>query len=313
MSDDRIVGLLGSLRRERMERDADERTRRRLEQAWTHRARPGGPRWLARRLLPALATLVLVGALGTTVANASGESPLYTLRVLVEDARAVLYTDPADRAAYLLALLDQRQAEAARLEAAGNALAAERVRRIERQTLAELRALVPQEPEPEPSAAPPPSATPPPATPAPTPVLPTATATPTPPAAPTPTAGVPTLTPRPSLFTARPTPTPTPKTTTKPTTTPAPSPFLVLVQGTVKNGDGTPNTGACVSLTTAGGCLATVREGTFSFTMSARSGQIVTVYALVTDATGAITAKASVSGVVRGTTLELAAVKLTKL
>ncbi len=309
MNDDRLVGLLGALRHERMERDADERTRRRLEEAWARRARRGGRRWAARWLVPFLATLVLVGALGSTVANASGDSPLYAIRVLVEDARAVLYADPADRAVYLQALLDQRQAEAARLEAAGNALAAERVRRVERQTLAQLRALVPQEPEPEPSAPPPPPTDTPTPTPAPTPA-----ATPAPSAPPTATAGagVPTATPRPSLFTARPTlftarPTPTP--TPKPTSTAS----IVLVKGTVKNPDGTLNTGACVSLTAGVGCLATVRDGAYSFAMSARPGQTVTVYAFTTDATGKLTAKAVASGTVKATTLELAPVKLTPL
>ena len=309
MNDDRLTGLLGSLRHQRMDRAADARTRRLLEDAWAGRRtrRRGLATWL-RALAPVAASFVLVLALGWTVMSSSGDSPFYGIRVAVEDAAAVLHPDPTDRAQYLLALLDARQTEAARLEAAGNALAAERVRRIERQTLEELKALLPQEQEPEPS----PSAsaavivTPTPTT------APTATPTPVP----TTTAGIggPVATPtRTPPFTARPTatPTPSPEPTVKPTPTPAGTPFLLLVRGTVKNSDGSVNSGACISQSAGGACITTVRaDGTYDFTVSARSGQVVTVYAFTKDAGGAITAKAVTSGTVRATTLDMAAMKL---
>jgi len=206
----------------------------------------------------------------------------------------------------LAALLDARQAEAARLEAAGNALAAERVRRIERQTLDALRSLLPQEPEPSPSATASAVVI---ATPAPTPA---ATATPT--AVPTTTSGIggPVATPtRTPPFTARPTATPTPEPTVLPTPTPAGTPFLLLVRGTVKNPDGTLNSGACISLSAGGACVTTVHaDGTYDFSISARTNQVITVYAFTKDAGGAITSKAVTSGTVRATTLDMTAMKL---
>ena len=93
-----------------------------------------------------LATLALFAGLAGATMNASGESALYGIRVAVEDAAVALHGDPADRDQYLLSLLDARQAEAARLESSGNALAASKVRQIEQDTLHRLQSSLPQAP-----------------------------------------------------------------------------------------------------------------------------------------------------------------------
>src|SRR5439155_20769558 len=152
MNDERLTGLLGSLRTERMDRIADDKIRARLENAWTTRMERRSLGW--RAFAPVLATLVLFAGLGTATLNAAGDSPLYSVRTAIEDAAVVLHPDPADRADYLVSLLDARQAEAARLEASGNAAAASKARDAEQRTLKMVLASVPQAPEEAPVVAP---------------------------------------------------------------------------------------------------------------------------------------------------------------
>jgi len=319
MSDDRLVELLGSLRYERLPRAADERVRRRLVEEWDARDAVG--RGLLRALLPVAATLMLV--LGATVATvtAPGDSRLYGARVAIEDAAATLYPDGPARAAYLLGLYEQRQAEAARLEAAGSAAAAA-ARAIEQRTLARLEALLAGPPDPETQAGAQPSASPsgsPSPTPSPTP-SPSPAPTPTPsPAAtsrPLPSSASPAI-----ITTPRPTPAPTksqsPLPTAKATPTPTfntadPSPTAgpVLLKGQVKGADGLPAVGACVSLVIERCDTRTGAEGEYTRAAHAKTGQTVTVYAWRTDSTGRIIEKGLASAVVRGTLVELPDIEL---
>jgi hypothetical protein len=216
MNDDRLVGLLGALRTERMERTADQQLRARLENAWTARDR-SGLAWRIRQPVVIIAAAALVFGSVTTTLSASGDSPLYSLRVTLEDLWIPLHRDPQDRAEYLVSLLEQRTSEAARLEAIGNALAAGRAREIERQTLRMVQSNLPVAPEvvaPAPTESPSPSPSPA-LTPSPTPSLePTATQQP---ATQRPTMA-PTEPPKP---TATPTPRPTTAATPQAVTIPA--------------------------------------------------------------------------------------------
>ena len=287
--------MLAALRTERMERTADQKLRTRLETAWTARESHSGLAWRIRRPVLVLATAALVLGSAATTISAPGESPLYSLRVTIEDFGVRFYSDPEDRAAYLLSLLEQRTAEAARLEATGNALAAGKVRDIERQTLALVQANMPVTPEvvqPAATESPTPSPSP---TPEPT-VEPTLAATPMPtqrPATPRPTA-VPTPTPKPA--------TPTPKPTS------AATPQAVTFTGTIKNPDGTPAMNVCVSLSLGGSCLQVTTSSTFKVTFSYKLGQSVTLYFLRSD--GVKTYKATLTKTVSSTYVEVGTVTL---
>lgn len=312
MSDERLTDLLGSLRYERVSRGADARIRERLQREWD--ARPLGRALSPRRFLLAFAALSFAAALVFATAGARGDSPLYAVRVAVEDAAALLYADPAARAEYLLALHEQRQAEAARLEAIGSA-ASSGARRIEQRTLEALRALLPQAPEEEPlvAASPTPSPTPEPTptpTPEPTPTpAPTATATPRP--SPTPLA-TPVRTPTPTPVRPAPTPTPKPATPT-PKPTVAVTAGVVVLSGAVADHDGRPAVEVCVSVI-AGQCQTrTTATGTYRLAVTAKTGQTVTVYSWRTDATGRMTHKGTASAVVRGTAVEMPHIALKPL
>ena len=310
MNDERLVGMLSALRTERMERTADQTLRARLENAWTARESRGGLAWRLRRPVLMLATAALVLGSAATTISAPGDSPLYSLRVTFEDLGVRFYSDPAQRAEYLLSLLEQRTAEAARLEATGNALAAGKVRDIERATLAMVQANLPVTPEvvqPAPTESPTPSPSP---TPEPTP-SPSPEPTPSPSPEPTPTLVPATLRPA----TARPTPvptatpkpvTPTPKPTVKPTT--APTAQLVTMTGTIKNPDGTHATNVCVSLSLGGSCLQVTQSSTFKVTFSYKVGQSVTLYFLRSD--GIKTYKATLTKTVSSTYIEVGTVTL---
>src|SRR5688572_24156783 len=312
MNDDRLVGMLSALRTERMERPADQKLRTRLENAWTVRESHGGLASRMRRPVLVIATAALLFGSAATTVSASGDSPLYSLRVTIEDLGVRFYADPEDRAAYLVSLLEQRTAEAARLEATGNALAAGKVREIERATLAMVNANLPVTPEvvqpaptesptPSPSPTPEPTQSPSP-TPEPTPSpVPTATqrpATPRPTAVPTATAKPVTPTPKP----VTPTPKPTVKTTTAPTAQP------VTMTGTIKNPDGTHATNVCVSQSLGGSCLQVTQSSTFKVTISAKLGQSVTLYFLRSD--GIKTYKATLTKTVSSTYVEVGTVTL---
>ena len=64
MTDDRLEGMLGSLRHERMDRIADDKIRGRLENAWTTRMERRSFSFHFRRIAPVLATVVLFAGLG---------------------------------------------------------------------------------------------------------------------------------------------------------------------------------------------------------------------------------------------------------
>lgn len=300
MNDDRLVGMLAALRTERMERTADQTLRTRLENAWTARESRGGLAWRMRRPVLVLATVALVLGSAATTISAPGDSPLYSLRVTIEDLGVRFYADPAARAEYLLSLLEQRTAEAARLEATGNALAAGKVREIEKATLAMVQANMPVTPEvvqPAPTESPTPSPSP--------------TPEPTPSPSPEPTPSPVPATQRPA--TVRPTPVPTatpkpvtPKPTVKPTT--APTAQLVTLTGTIKNPDGTPATNVCVSLSMGGSCLTVTSSSTFKVTFSYKIGQSVTLYFLRSD--GIKTYKATLTKTVSSTYIEVGTVTL---
>jgi hypothetical protein len=306
MNDEKLQGLLGSLRHERMDRIADDKTRARLETAWTARQQQRSFGFRVRRLAPILATGVLLVGLGTATMSARGESPLYGVRVAIEDAAIAFHTDPEDRAEYVLSLLDDRQAEAARLEAAGNAAAASKARAIEENTIRIARAMLPQAPE-LPAPAPAASSS---ASPAPTADPPSPTAAPT--EAPTNSAATTTVHPT----TAQPTPTktttPTATRTPTPTLTPTGSPLLVRVTGLVKNADLTPAAGVCVRMTTATlDCLVlTASDGTYSFAMSGRVNQSVTV--VLTRQDGTTLWKGLATATIKSGILQMPDVKLVK-
>jgi outer membrane biosynthesis protein TonB len=296
MSDDRLVEMLAALRTERMERTADHKLRTRLENAWTAREDRGGLAWRIRRPVLVIATAALVLGSAATTISAPGDSPLYGLRVTIEDMAVPFHADPEDRAQYLLSLLEQRTNEAARLEATGNALAAGRVRDIERQTLLMVQqnqSLDPNAVEPAPTESPSPSPTPT-ASPSPTP-SPTDAPTPSP---------VPTATQRP---TTAPTATPKPPTATpKPTT--AATPQVVTFTGTIKNPDGTLATNVCVSRSLGGSCMQVATSGTFKVSFSEKIGQSVTLYFLRSD--GIKTYKQTLTKTVSSTYVDVGTVTL---
>ncbi len=307
MNDERLTAMLGSLRHERMDRIADDKIRARLENAWSARAERRSLSFHLRRWAPVLATLVLFLGLGTTTMNAAGDSPLYGMRIAIENASIAFHVDPAERSDFVMSLLDQRQAEAARLEAIGNAAAASRARQIEKDTLA----MLPQTPEVQPAPAPAPTNTPSP-TPSPT-VAPTAA--PTVAVAPTAPPGATTTrtaTPRPPTPTPTRTPSPTVRTPTPPPTPTGPS-FLALAKGTVKNSDGSPAGSVCIRLdtTSSPGCVMTSSpDGTYTFSFSARVNQSVTFYFTRQD--GTILWKAQTTVLVKTATVNVPTVKLAK-
>lgn len=304
MNDDRLTGLLGALRNERMDRVVDERIRARLEHAWTARQRERSFGFRLRRLAPIVATMALFAGLGGATMNAPGDSVLYGIRVAVEDAAVALHTDPEDRAEYLVSLLDQRQAEAARLEATGNAAAASKVRDIEQNTLRVVRATLPEAPEIE---APAPTATQ------------TESPSPSPSPSPTPTPSVAAVvTPQPTATRPAPTPTRPPATPAPTPRTPTPTPAAtgsaipVTATGLVKNADGTPAAGVCVIVTTSTSTCATTTgpDGTYRVTVAGKINQTLTLYFKRQD--GTILWKGTASAVIHGTTVAMPIVYLQK-
>jgi outer membrane biosynthesis protein TonB len=294
MNDDRLVDMLGALRSERMERTADQKLRARLENAWTERETDSGLAWGIRRPVLAIATAALVFGFAATTVSATGDSPLYSLRVTMEDLAIPLHRNAEERAEYLVSLLEQRTAEAARLEATGNALAAGRAREIERDTLRMVQQNLPVAPEivePAPTDSPSPSPTP----------SPTESPTPTP-------SPVPTATQRPATLrpTVAPTPTPKPAVTPTPKPSTAPTPQAISVTGGIKNPDGTYATNVCITLT--GTSCLDVTGPTFRVTFSGKVGQSVTLYFLRTD--GTKTYKGSITKTITSTYMDVGLVML---
>jgi len=298
VNDDRLTGLLAALRAERMERTADQKLRARLENAWTAREDRSGLAWRLRRPVLTVATTALIVGFAATTLSAPGDSPLYSLRVTIEDLAIPLHRDPEDRAEYLVSLLEQRTSEAARLEATGNALAASRARDIERQTLRMVQQNIPAAPDAvdaAPTDSPSPSPTP----------SPAASPTPTPTDAPAPDATQSPATQRPVTAppaTTQPTATPTPKPTT------AATPQAVTFTGAVKNPDGTYATNVCVSFNAAGPCQVVTTSATFRVTFSGKIGQSVTLYFLRTD--GIKTYRAYITKTVSSTYVDVGIVLL---
>ena len=298
MNDERLTGMLAALRTERMERTADQKLRARLETAWTARESQGGLAWRMRRPVLVIATAALVlGSVATTL-SAPGDSPLYSLRVTIEDLAIPLHRDAEDRAEYLVSLLEQRTAEAARLEATGNALAATHARDIERATLRMVQQNLPVAPdavEPAPTESPSPSPTP------------TESASPTP--SPEPSATQRPATPRPTTapttvpVTVKPTATPTSKPPTATATSQA-----VSFTGSIKNPDGTPASNVCVSFNVAGPCSVVTTSATFRVTFSGKIGQTVTLYFLRTD--GIKTYRAYITKTISSTYMDVGVILL---
>jgi hypothetical protein len=314
LNEQELQSLLASMRQERMDRIADDRIRALLETAWTTRQQQRSTGFRARRVAPVLATGVMAIGLGTATMSALGDSPLYGMRVALEDAAIALHADPEDRTRYVLSLLDDRQAEAARLEATGNAAAASRARAIEADTVRIARAMLPQSPElpaPAPATSGSPTAAPTPSTPSPT---PTPASTPMPSSTPTDDRlahASATPTPR-STATPIKSPTPTATPTKTQASTPAPTGMLVAVYGFVKNADGTPANGVCVRLNTASvECLTTTgADGTYRVSMSKKINESITLY--LTRQEGTILWKATATMTVKSASVQMPDVKLAK-
>jgi hypothetical protein len=292
-----------------MDRIADDKIRARLENAWSARAERRSFAFHLRRWAPALATVALFVGLGATTMSAAGDSPLYGMRIAIENASIAFHVDPEERNEFVVSLLDQRQAEAARLEAIGNAAAASKARQIEADTLAMARAMLPQAPDVQPAPAPAATSTPTP-TPAPT-IAPTVAPTLAPTVAPTSGAGataVRTASPRPPT----PTPTRTPTATPRPSPTPVGTALIVTARGVVKNSDLTVAKDVCIRFDTAtASCLVkSYADGTYSLTFSGRINQTFTLYFTRQD--GTILWKAQATITVKGPTVDVPTVKLAK-
>jgi hypothetical protein len=300
VNEDALVRALGALRTARMSEPASDRVREELDNAWRDRAsRQIRPRGL---VVPGFARAFVIAALVVAVGfgtlRAGADSPLYGARIGLEDALVGLQADPVG---YLSELYQERLEEAARFEAAGNALAASRARDAQEDALRLLNKIEPQlqedPPQPSPSTAitlPSPSPTPE-ATVAPTPV-------PTP--SPTPAPTVRPVTPRP----ATPPPTVTDKPVTpKPTPVPTPTQFAVHVTGTVTYADSSPVNDACVSLTLDGPCMeaATTVNGKMDFWLFAKKGDTITLYMKKVDLMSGRTLRGKDTGYITGPTLFL--------
>jgi hypothetical protein len=268
MIQDSLVRALGGLKGARMDDVAADEIRKRLERAWTERRARRRPRFIVPGFARAFAIATLVVLVAFSTMRAAADSPLYGARVAIENSLVSLQSDPVD---YLSQLYAERLEEAARFEAAGNALAASRARTAQSEALRLLGQISPppeQSPEPSPSTAitlASPSATPD--------TTASPTESPTPPPTVPPIAGTPT----PKPMTPAPTPTPKP-TTAKPSLTPGPTPMDVHAYGYVLYADGSKVDGACVSMSLDGLCIAGSINGRVDLQLSAKKGQSITLY-----------------------------------
>jgi hypothetical protein len=270
MMQDSLARALGALQGTRIDDVAAESIRKRLDQVWAER-RTRRPRFAVPGFARALAVATLVVLVAFSTMRAPADSPLYGARVTVENSLVALQSDPIG---YLTQLYAERLEEAARFEAAGNALAASRARGAQGEALRLLTLISPEpNPSPEPSAStaitlPAPSPTPD--------MLAVASESPTPPVTPPP--AVRAATPKPETPTPKP-PTPTPKPATpKPTVTSTPTPMTVRATGDVLYADGSPVDGACVSMTFDGMCFAGTINGKVDLQLTAKRGQSITLY-----------------------------------
>ncbi len=291
MNEDRLVRSLAGLREVRMTDAADRAVRARLEERWPAAVAAGqrarlGERGVLRRFAPAVASAVLILGVAAASLQSSADSPLYGLRVALEDLAVPLHIDPDDRAAYVLELAAQRDAEAQHFEAAGSATASRVAREAEGDALRILQQLVPTSPQENPT--PPPAPTP------------SATSSPTPSPSPSPT-----LAPTPAPTPTRPatTPSPVPTSMLKPPTpkpSPTPTPVAVSVTGVVHFPDGANANDVCISTAPGGSCFAHSVNGSFGFTIAAKFSQTLTFYFQVVDASRGGTFKTAVTFTVTG-------------
>lgn len=285
-NDDRLLAALGRLGEQELSGRRDSAIRAQLETAWVSRARGVRPPFTLRRLAPVLAALVLLLGGGSAALGASADSPLWDARVALESAGASLRSSAADRAAYLLDLVQSRTEEAARQEAAGNPGAAAKARAAASAAVLQLRGSIPEiatelaTPTPTPSPAVAPAVRPT--------DQPIATPTATPTSVPTPlraTAPSTVTTPFPAATPAATVHPATPSPTTAPTASPKQA---VTITGTVHDSAGRPVTDACVTTsptipTSATSCIVKTTNGSYAFTATITVGQTITLYAYWTN------------------------------
>ncbi|HEV8536255.1 MAG TPA: hypothetical protein VGR87_11150 [Candidatus Limnocylindria bacterium] len=307
MIDDTLARALGSLKAARMDDVASDVVRKRLEKAWadraTRRTRSG---LVVGGFMRAFAVAALLVGLAFTTLHAGADSPLYATRVSIENALIAFQADPV---AYATQLYDERLEEAARFEAAGNALAASRARDAQQEALRLLTQIAPQpsEQSPEPSASTVitlPSPSPSPEASAEPSESPTPSPTPTP-RTPPPAVRTPTPTPKPTVK-----PTLTPKPTVKPSPTPVPTPMTVHATGDVLYADGSKVDGACVSMSFDGMCFAGTINGKVDVQLTAKKGQTITLYLRNYDAARGGTLRGKVSVTVGGPEVLLGTITL---
>lgn len=299
MMQDSLVRALGGLKGARMDDVAAEEIRKRLQVAWAERGARRRSRFIVPGFARAFAMAMLVVFVAFSTIRASADSPFYGARVAVENSLVSFQSDPVD---YLSQLYAERLEEAARFEAAGNALAASRARTAQSDALRLLSQISPQpEQSPEPSASTAIS-------------LPSPTATPDPTASPTgsptpPPTAPPTLarTPTPKPATATPTPKPA---TAKPSSTPGPTPMDVHAYGYVLYADGSKVDGACVSMSLDGLCIAGSINGRVDLQLSAKKGQSITIYVRNYDASRGGTLHGKVTVTVGGPEVLLGTITL---
>lgn len=303
MNEETLARALGGLRAARMSEAASDRVREELETAWRDRAE--GKRRRTGFVVPGIARAFAIAAvvviIGFGTLRASADNPLYAARVVVEDALVAFQADPV---AYVGQLYEERLEEAARFEAAGNALAAGRARNAKENALRLLRQLSPQLQEPSPEPTPSSAITLPTPSPSPEP-----TAEPTEPPTPEPTGRTPVpvvRTPTPKPATPKP---PTPKPTVK-VTSPTPTPMTVHATGDVLYSDGSRVNGACVSLTLNGTCIAGTVNGKVDVWLTAKKGQTITLYFENYDAARGGTLRGKVSVTVGGPEVLLGTITL---
>ena len=150
MMQDSLAAALGTLKGTRMDDVAADEVRKRLESAWSERAKRSQSRFVVPGFARAFAVAALVVLVAFATMRADADNPLYGARVAVEDSLVAFQSDPVD---YLSQLYSERLEEAARFESTGNALAASRARSAQTEALRLLNQISPEPNEPpEPSA-----------------------------------------------------------------------------------------------------------------------------------------------------------------
>jgi hypothetical protein len=294
MIQDSLARALGGLKGTRMDDVAADQVRKQLDQAWANRATHRSPRFAVPGFARAVAVATLIVLIPFTTMRAAADNPMYGARVAIEDSLVAFQSDPVG---YLSQLYAERIEEAARFEASGNALAASRARNAQSEALRLLNQISPEpEQSPEPSASTAITLASPTAT-SETSAAATESPTPEPTASPRPTI-VRTATPQPTNPTTPKPPTPTPKVVTpKPSPTLTPTTMNVRATGYVLWADGSPVSGACVSTSLDGMCVAGTINGKVDMQLTAKKGQSITLYFRNYDAArgGTLHGKATVT------------------